>query len=58
MTEHQEPEREADELAERSEQLGDKISDVRKDWDDKKAKVIGDEPSEAPDDDRAPWPDE
>lgn len=56
-------EREAEELQERSEKLGDEIAGVREDWERKKAddSVPGaqGEPSKRGDDgEREPWPDE
>ena len=55
---------ELDEMAERSEQLGEEISDAREDWERKKSDDSvpgapppdGDEPPQ--DDEREPWPDE
>ena len=53
---------ELDEMAERSKQLGEEISDAREDWERKKAddSVPGTPPaSDADQDDsREPWPDE
>ena len=59
MTEY---EREADELQERSDQLGEEIADAREDWERKKAddSVPGTPPASDADydDSREPWPDE
>ena len=59
MTEY---EREADEMQERSDRLGEEIADVREDWERKKAddSVPGTPPASATDQDdsREPWPDE
>ena len=55
---------ELDEMAERSKQLGEEISDAREDWEHKKAddKVPGTPPApkgeDADQDAREPWPDE
>ena len=35
MTEHEEPEREADDMARRSDQVGEHIADAREDWERK-----------------------
>jgi hypothetical protein len=35
MTEHEEPEREADDMQRRSEQVGEDIADAREDWERK-----------------------
>jgi hypothetical protein len=53
---------EIDEMAERSKQLGEEISDAREDWERKKAddSVPGTPPTSETDQDdaREPWPDE
>ena len=53
---------ELDEMAERSKQLGEEISDAREDWERKKAddSVPGTPPAsdDDQDDSREPWPDE
>jgi hypothetical protein len=71
MTEHPKQadslEREADDMAERSERLGGQISDAREDWERKVAdeKVPGTPPApkgsddeDGPSEEREPWPDE
>ena len=62
MTEQPKLDDELDEMQERSTQLGEEISETRKDWEAKKAddSVPGTPPASADDQDdsREPWPDE
>jgi hypothetical protein len=60
MTEY---ERQADELQERSDKLGEEIADAREDWENKRndESVPGTPPPDREEDDaseREPWPDE
>ena len=67
MTEHEEQaerlEREAKDMEERSQRLGEEISEAREDWERKRndEQVPGTPPAEREpegDNDREPWPDE
>jgi hypothetical protein len=57
------PEKQAEELAERSKKLGERIAETQDDWEAKRrdAGVPGApplEPGDEPDEAREPWPDE